>query len=88
MGEYLSCGGKCPQSPTFSGSNIKAELVANDNHMQKSSATYKNFNEIIDDVKVNYTSSPVPIEVEEEELVSSILYLWLILEGLLLYPTY
>jgi hypothetical protein len=88
MGEYLSCGGKCPQSPTFSGSNIKTKLVTNDNHMQKSSATYKNFNEITDDVKVNYASSPVPIEVEEEELVSSILYLWLILEGLLLYPTY
>jgi hypothetical protein len=58
--------------------------------MQKSSATSinKNFNEIIDDVKVNYASSPVPIEAEEEELVSSILYLSLILEGLLLYPTY
>lgn len=61
-----------PPGVQLLGSNINAELVANDNDVQRSSAiSIKTFNKIIDDVT---STSPVLIEIEEEEkvLVSSI----------------
>jgi hypothetical protein len=51
------------------GSNIKVDLVADDgNDVQKTSAiSIKTFNKFIDDVT---STSPVLIEVEEDEEVS------------------
>jgi hypothetical protein len=59
----------CATRVQLRGSNFIAELVADDNDAQKSSAiSIKNFNEIMDDVKS--ATSPALIEVEEDEEVS------------------
>jgi hypothetical protein len=60
--------GHVPPGIQLRGSNIIAELVADDNDVQKSSAiSIKNFNEIIDD-----GTSKSPSSNDEEVTVSSI----------------
>ena len=58
-----------PPGIQLRGSNIKVDLVADDNDVQKKSSaiSIKTFNKFIDDVT---STSPVLIEVEEEEEVS------------------